>query len=187
MQIRKTEIDGLVEILPAVYQDDRGYFLETFHAKKFREAGIPYQFAQSNQSYSVKGVLRGLHFQKEPFQQGKLVKVATGKVLDVAVDLRKTSSTFGQYVKVVLDSKLNNMVYVPEGFAHGFLALEDAVFTYMCTNIYNKSSESGIIWDDPEVDVDWGLEKYGIKQPLISEKDLELLTLEQIKDQLSGE
>lgn len=184
MEIRNTEIENLVEIFSNVYQDDRGYFLETFHVDKFRESGIPHQFVQANQSYSVKGVLRGLHFQKEPFQQGKLVKVATGRVLDVAVDLRKGSATFGHYVKVVLDSSLNNMLYVPEGFAHGFLALEDAVFTYMCTNIYHKPAESGIIWNDPEIRVDWELEKYGIRQPLISDKDLALPALEQIINQL---
>lgn len=184
MQIRKTEIQDLVEIIPAVFQDDRGYFLETYHVEKFKEYGIHSHFLQTNQSYSVKGVLRGLHFQKKPFAQGKLVKVATGRVLDVAVDLRKTSPTFGHYVKVVLDSKLNNMLYVPEGFAHGFLALEEAIFTYMCTNVYNKPSESGIIWNDPEINIDWELEKYGISKPVISEKDLALPGLHQIKNQL---
>lgn len=184
MQIRETAIKDLVEIIPDVFRDDRGYFLETYHVEKFKELGIKKHFIQTNQSYSVKGVLRGLHFQKAPFQQGKLVKVATGRVLDVAVDLRKNSPTFGHYAKVVLDSKVNNMLYVPEGFAHGFLALEDAIFTYMCTNVYNKASESGIIWNDPEINVNWELEKYGIHKPIISEKDLALPSLHQIKNQL---
>ena len=184
MQIRNTSIQDLVEIIPDVYQDERGYFLETFHSGKFKEAGIPSLFLQANQSFSVKGVLRGMHLQKAPFQQGKLVKVSTGRVLDVAVDLRKGSPSFGHYVKVVLDSQQNNMLYVPEGFAHGFLALEEAVFTYMCTNVYDKPSETGIIWNDPDIRIDWELEKYGIERPLISAKDLELPPLAQVKDQL---
>lgn len=184
MQIRETGIKDLVEIIPDIFQDDRGYFLETFHVEKFKYFGIKSHFLQTNQSYSIKGVLRGLHFQKAPFQQGKLVKVATGRVLDVAVDLRKNSPTFGHYVKVVLDSEINNMLYVPEGFAHGFLALEDAVFTYMCTNVYNKASESGIIWNDPDIKVDWELVKNGINEPIISEKDWALPSLDQVKNQL---
>ncbi len=184
MQIHETSIKGLTEMLPGVYEDNRGYFLETFHAGKFKAQGIPHQFVQVNQSFSVKGVVRGLHFQKEPFAQGKLAKVATGRVLDVVVDLRKDSPTFGHCAKVVLDSTLNNMLYVPEGFAHGFLALEDTVFTYMCTQVYNKPAESGIIWNDPQLGIDWELEKYGIAQPIVSEKDLALPAFEDIKDQL---
>lgn len=184
MQIKETGIQGLIEISPNVFKDDRGYFLETYHIGKFKEIGITSSFLQSNQSYSVKGVLRGLHLQKEPFAQGKLVKVTSGRVLDVAVDLRKDSPTFGKYAKVVLDSMLNNMFYVPEGFAHGFLALEDTVFSYMCTNIYDKPSESGIIWNDAEVAIDWEFEKYGVTEPIISEKDMELPTLQQFRQQL---
>lgn len=184
MQIHETTIQGLIEILPGVFEDNRGYFLETFHAGKFKDYGIPHQFLQVNQSYSVKGVLRGLHFQKEPFAQGKLAKVATGRVLDIVVDLRKDSPTFGHYAKVVLDSTLNNMLYVPEGFAHGFLALENTVFTYMCTQVYNKPSESGIIWNDPQLGIDWELEKHGVSQPIVSEKDLALPTWKEIRDQL---
>ncbi len=184
MQIHETTIKGLIEILPGVFEDSRGYFLETFHAGKFKAHGIPHQFVQVNQSFSVKGVVRGLHFQKEPFAQGKLAKVATGRVLDVAVDLRKDSPTFGHCAKVVLDSTLNNMLYVPEGFAHGFLALEDTVFTYMCTQVYNKPAESGIIWNDTQLGIDWELEKYGVSRPIVSEKDLALPAFKDIKDQL---
>lgn len=184
MQIKETGIQGLVEIIPDIYRDDRGYFLETYHSDKFREIGISGPFLQSNQSYSVKGVLRGMHFQHAPFAQGKLVKVTSGRVLDVAVDLRKDSATFGQYAKVVLDSTLNNMFYVPEGFAHGFLALENTVFSYMCTNVYHKPSESGIIWNDATVGIDWELERYGITQPVVSDKDLVLPTLQHIREQL---
>ncbi len=184
MEIRETGIQGLIEIFPRAFKDDRGYFLETYHVEKFKEIGITSAFLQSNQSYSIKGVLRGLHLQKAPFAQGKLVKVCSGSVLDIAVDLRKDSPTFGKYAKVVLDGTRNNMFYVPEGFAHGFLALEETVFSYMCTNVYNKPSESGIIWNDAAVAIDWEFEKYGITDPVISEKDLELPTLQQFHQQL---
>ncbi len=184
MKIKETSIQDLIEIQPPLFQDERGYFLETYHLEKFKEIGISTPFVQANQSFSVKGVLRGLHFQKAPYQQGKLVKVSTGRVLDVAVDLRKYSPTFGHYEKVVLDSRLNNMLYVPEGFAHGFLALEDSVFTYLCTNLYHKASESGIIWNDPTIHIDWELEKYAIKQPLVSDKDLALPSWEQVQAHL---
>jgi dTDP-4-dehydrorhamnose 3,5-epimerase len=119
--------------------------------------------------------LRGLHFQKKPFEQGKLVRVITGKALDIAVDLRENSTTFGKYASFLLDSRLNNMVFVPEGFAHGFLALEDTIFAYKCTNFYNKAAESGIIWNDKDLNINWG-----ITQPIVSEKDLALPSFEEI-------
>lgn len=180
MRIEKTSIEGLVELFPDVFGDERGYFLETYHIEKFRSLGLDYTFLQANQSFSKKGVLRGLHFQNAPYQQGKLVRVVTGKVLDVAVDLRSGSPTYGQYKTFVLDGKLSNMAYVPEGFAHGFLTLEDAVFTYQCTNVYHKASESGVIWNDPDLNINWDLEKYGITEPIVSEKDLALPSFKEI-------
>ncbi|MEM9672860.1 MAG: dTDP-4-dehydrorhamnose 3,5-epimerase [Bacteroidota bacterium] len=176
MEVRRTTIDGLIEIFPDVFKDSRGYFLETFHIKKYQDIGINEQFVQANQSFSTKGVLRGLHLQLPPYQQGKLVSVSRGKVLDVAVDLRKDSSTFGQYEAVVLDSERNNQFYVPAGFAHGFIALEESVFSYQCTNVYSKVSETGILWNDSQLAIDWQLEKHYIEGPIISDKDLALLS-----------
>ncbi|MEQ9439688.1 MAG: dTDP-4-dehydrorhamnose 3,5-epimerase [Cyclobacteriaceae bacterium] len=183
MEIRKTSIEGLIEIIPDVFRDSRGFFLETFHVEKYREVGVDKHFVQSNQSYSTKGVLRGLHLQLPPYQQGKLVSVSKGKVLDVAVDLRQDSPTFGHYETLVLDSEKNNQFYVPEGFAHGFVALEDSVFTYQCTNLYHKASEAGILWDDPDLAIDWELEQYGIEAPVISDKDLDLLSFAEFQQQ----
>lgn len=170
MLIRETTIAGLVEIFPRVFEDERGAFFESFNHEAFEKAGLPTHFVQDNQSFSTKGVLRGLHFQNAPFAQGKLVRVIMGRVLDVAVDIRPESPTFGQYELFELDSKRNNIAYVPEGFAHGFVALEDSIFSYKCTNLYNKASESGIIWNDPTLNIDWG-----IKKPNVSQKDRELL------------
>jgi dTDP-4-dehydrorhamnose 3,5-epimerase len=166
MIFKTTNIEGLIEIFPRILEDERGIFFETFQQKLFHENGIPVEFVQDNQSFSRKGVLRGLHFQKKPYEQGKLVRVITGKVLDIAVDMREDSATFGKYMGVILDSRLNNMLYVPEGFAHGFVALEDSIFSYKCTNFYNKAAESGIIWNDKQLNIDWG-----ISNPVVSEKD----------------
>lgn len=176
MEFRKTNIEGLVEIFPKVFKDERGYFLETFQEELFRQHGVPYLYKQDNHSVSAKGVLRGLHLQKPPFAQGKLVRVATGKALDVVVDLRKDSKTLGQVATFLLDSQVCNMVYVPEGFAHGFVSLEDhTTFLYKCTNTYHKASEGGIIWNDPTLNISWGVEN-----PLVSEKDLLLPTFEEM-------
>lgn len=185
MEVRKTSIEGLIEIIPDVYKDSRGYFLETFHSKKYQDIGIDRQFVQSNQSFSTKGVLRGLHLQLPPYQQGKLVSVSWGKVLDVAVDLREGSPTYGQYESVVLDSERNNQFYVPEGFAHGFIALEESIFSYQCTNVYDKASESGILWNDSDLAIDWQLDKHGIVEPIISDKDLALLGFAEYQQQHS--
>lgn len=174
MEFRNTRIAGLVEVIPKIYHDDRGFFLETFHLEEFAKNGISKPFLQANQSFSKKGVLRGLHFQNSPFEQGKLVRVVLGKVLDVVVDLRPNSPTFGQHEKFILSAETSNMVYVPEGFAHGFYTIEDAVFSYKCTNVYNKASEQGIIWNDPTLNIDWG-----VSNPTISDKDLELITFDQ--------
>lgn len=178
MRVEHTDIDGLVELFPMVFEDDRGYFLETFHKDKFESIGVTSTFLQTNQSYSKKGVLRGLHFQKPPHAQGKLARVIFGKVLDVVVDMRVGSPTHGDHKKFILDAERNNMVYVPEGFAHGFLAIEDSYFAYQCTNLYHKESESGIIWNDPDLAIDWELEKYGILKPIVSDKDLVLPSFE---------
>ncbi|RAU84022.1 dTDP-4-dehydrorhamnose 3,5-epimerase [Pontibacter arcticus] len=166
------DIEGLVEFTPRVFADDRGYFLETFSMKWFEAVGIQPNFVQDNQSVSKKGVLRGLHFQKPPFAQGKLVRVATGKALDVAVDIRKNSPTYGQHVTCLLDSEKQNVFYIPEGFAHGFVALEEGTtFLYKCTNFYASATEGGLLWSDPALNIDWGL-----TDPLVSPKD-EILPL----------
>ena len=175
MQVRETSIEGLIELIPRVFEDERGHFFESYNKPLFVSLGLPMEFVQDNQSFSVKGVLRGLHMQHAPFAQGKLVRVMSGQVLDVAVDLRLNSPTFGQYETFLLDAKLANMAYIPEGFAHGFVALEDSVFSYKCTNVYNKASESGIIWNDPDLNIDWGIEN-----PIVSEKDQELKQLREV-------
>jgi dTDP-4-dehydrorhamnose 3,5-epimerase len=175
MEFKESYIKGLIEIVPKVFGDERGYFLETYNEKIFKENGIPAKFVQDNQSFSVKGVVRGLHFQRPPFAQGKLVRVVTGKVLDVAVDLRKGSPTFGKYDSFILDSKKCNMVYIPEGFAHGFASLEDSIFTYKCTNLYNKESEGGINWADPLLNINWMIEN-----PIVSEKDKVLKNIDEL-------
>jgi dTDP-4-dehydrorhamnose 3,5-epimerase len=169
MEVRETFIEGLVEIYARIFRDERGFFLETYNKEAFESAGIKTVFIQDNQSYSTKGVLRGLHFQKAPFAQAKLVSVLSGKVLDVAVDLRKNSPTFGKHVTVMLEAEKRNMLLVPEGFAHGFVALEDSVFSYKCSNVYHKESEAGIIWNDKDLNINWGFDN-----PLVSEKDIVL-------------
>ena len=151
----KTKLDGVMVIKPQVFGDNRGYFMETYKKELFYEAGIKSEFVQDNESSSTKGVLRGLHFQKE-HTQGKLVRVTHGEVFDVAVDVRPGSKTFGEWVGVTLSSENKNMFYIPEGFAHGFLVLSDtAEFVYKCTDVYDPSSEGGIPWNDPNVSIDW--------------------------------
>lgn len=167
MQVRQTSIEGLIELIPRVFEDERGHFLETYNKLLFEKLGLPMEFVQDNQSFSVKGVLRGLHFQSDPHAQGKLVRVITGQVLDVAVDIREDSPTFGQYETFLLDAKLGNMAWIPAGFAHGFVTLEESIFSYKCTNVYNKQAEGGLIWNDPDINIDWG-----VSNPLVSEKDL---------------
>lgn len=162
MQIRETSIAGLVELTPRVFHDDRGMFFESYNEQIFKQLGLPTNFVQDNQSFSKKGVVRGLHFQKAPFAQGKLVRVISGKVLDVAVDIRPESPTFGKHEIFELSSEKNNIAYVPEGFAHGFVALEDSIFSYKCTNIYNKESESGILWNDEDLAINWGVENANV-------------------------
>jgi dTDP-4-dehydrorhamnose 3,5-epimerase len=169
VEIEEKEIKGLIEIFPKVFGDQRGFFLETFNASRYNDILRNIQFVQDNFSSSNKGVLRGLHFQKPPYSQGKLVQVITGSALDVAVDLRKDSDTYGQHVKVILSSEKRNQFWIPEGFAHGFLALEDnTIFSYKCTNYYNPQSEVTILWNDRNLKIDWQIDN-----PIISPKDKE--------------
>ncbi len=166
MQLKETPLEGLVEIIPNIFEDDRGYFLETYSKNKFKKLGIEFEFVQDNQSYSSEGTLRGLHFQHAPYAQAKLVRVVWGKALDVVVDIRPESNTFGQHYGCLLEADRMNMLMVPEGFAHGFLCLEDTVFSYKCSKHFHKEAESGLRWDDPALRIAWG-----IKDPLVSEKD----------------
>ncbi|HFC36047.1 MAG TPA: dTDP-4-dehydrorhamnose 3,5-epimerase [Candidatus Moranbacteria bacterium] len=172
MKIKKTKIEGLLIIEPQVFGDERGFFVETYNKRRYQEHGIEPEFVQDNLTKSAKGVLRGLHFQKEPYAQGKLVQVIKGSVLDVAVDIRYNSPTYGQWVSVKLTEKNKKQFWLPVGFAHGFVALEDeTIFSYKCTNLYSPESEGTIIWNDPDLNIDWQLEKYGITKPIISERD----------------
>jgi dTDP-4-dehydrorhamnose 3,5-epimerase len=167
MIVKETGIDGLLLIEQKKFVDERGLFTEAYNKLIFTEAGIEADFVQDNVSVSAKDVLRGLHFQQPPFAQGKLVRVLKGSVLDVVVDIRKNSTTFGNVYKEILSAQQNNLLWIPEGFAHGFLSLEeDTIFSYKCTNYYNKTSEDAILWNDPDLNIDWG-----IKEPLMSEKD----------------
>ncbi|MCH6233841.1 dTDP-4-dehydrorhamnose 3,5-epimerase [Cognataquiflexum rubidum] len=181
MKVTTTPIEGLFEIHPVLFKDDRGYFFESFRKEALLSQGIDKDWVQENQSFSKAGTIRGLHYQNEPYAQAKLVKVISGKVLDVVVDLRKGSKTFGMVFGKVLDDQNHNMLYVPEGFAHGFSVLEDAVFSYKCSNYYNKSSEGGVIWNDPVLDIDWQVDS-----PIISAKDQVLPTLEKFIELTKG-
>ena len=167
MEIIKTPLEGLLIIKPDVFEDERGYFFESFNYGKFLNLGLDLKFVQDNESKSKRGVLRGLHFQAPPFDQGKLVRVMRGSVLDVAVDIRKNSPTYGKWESIVLSGQNKWMYWIPSGFAHGFATLEDdTIFFYKCTNVYNKASEGSILWNDPDLDVQWGIEN-----PLVSDKD----------------
>lgn len=170
MKITKTHLDGCFEIDPHVIEDERGYFYESFNVKTFEEVtGINTNFVQDNQSKSKKGVFRGLHFQVPPYAQAKLVRVVSGEVLDVAVDLRKGSPTYGQHHAVVLSEKNKKQFYIPRGFAHGFLVLsETAEFFYKCDNYYHYPSDGGIRFNDPSLDIDWQMDESEI---ILSDKD----------------
>ena len=171
----ETSIEGVYIIEPTVFGDERGYFMETYQEKEFKEAGIDGTFVQDNQSKSKRGVLRGLHFQRTK-PQGKLVRVIRGEVFDVAVDLRRDSATYGKWEGVVLSEDNKKQFYIPEGFAHGFLVLSDeAEFTYKCTDFYHADDEGGILWNDPEIGVEWPLE--GVDEIILSEKDEKWRTL----------
>jgi dTDP-4-dehydrorhamnose 3,5-epimerase len=169
MNFIETEIKDLFIIDPKIWKDGRGYFFESYNKQSFDEAGIHVNFVQDNQSLSQKGTLRGLHAQANPYAQGKLVRVIQGRVLDIAVDIRKGSETYGQYEAVELSGENNRMLWIPPGFLHGFLTLEnDTIFAYKVSGLYHKSSEFGIIWNDPELNIDWGIAK---DQIILSEKD----------------
>ena len=169
IKVTKCDIEGLYVIEPAVHRDARGYFVETYNANDMKEAGLDMVFVQDNQSKSTKGVLRGLHFQKQ-FPQGKLVRVLQGSVFDVAVDLRQNSETFGKWFGVELTDENMKQFYIPEGFAHGFYVMSDtAVFAYKCTDFYHPGDEGGIFWNDPEIGILWPVPEG--EEPLVSEKD----------------
>ncbi|MBQ8542997.1 MAG: dTDP-4-dehydrorhamnose 3,5-epimerase [Bacteroidaceae bacterium] len=169
MEVIKTEIEGVVIIEPRIFKDERGYFYESFSQREFEEKVCKTVFVQDNQSKSSYGVLRGLHFQKPPYCQSKLVRCIKGAVLDVAVDIRKGSPTFGKYVAVELTEDNHRQFFVPRGFAHGFAVLSDeAVFQYKCDNFYNKESEGSVAWNDESLAIDW---KIDMNKVILSEKD----------------
>ncbi|MDF3078224.1 MAG: dTDP-4-dehydrorhamnose 3,5-epimerase [Sphingobacteriaceae bacterium] len=169
MNFIETPIKDLYIIEPKVWKDDRGYFYESYNEKAFKDAGIHASFVQDNQSFSQKGTLRGLHAQAHPYAQGKLVRVIQGSVTDVAVDFRKGSPTFGQHFSIELTGGNFKMFWVPPGFLHGFVTLEDnTIFAYKVTNLYDKASEVGARWDDPDLNIDWGI---GHDEVILSEKD----------------
>ena len=175
MNVISTNIDGVVIIEPRVFEDARGYFFESFSQREFNEKVKPVDFVQDNESKSTFGVIRGLHFQRPPYAQSKLVRVVSGRVLDIAVDIRVGSPTFGQYVACELSDQNHRLFFIPRGFAHGFSVLsQEAVFQYKCDNLYEPSAEGAIAWDDPALGIDWGLPKADI---LLSEKDQHHLPL----------
>ena len=167
MKINYFDIEGLIEIIPKKFEDERGYFFESYNQNDFKKIGIIDDFIQDNQSFSKSGVIRGLHLQKPPFEQAKLVRVLIGKVLDVVIDIRKDSNTYGQHLIIELSSEKNNMFYIPKGFAHGFVTLEDSIFSYKCSDVYNKESEVSINPLDKDLNINWNIDN-----PIISEKDL---------------
>lgn len=170
MNVIETEIPGVKIIEPRIFRDARGYFVETYNAERYKAAGIDADFVQDNESCSMRGVVRGLHWQAPPYTQAKLVRVIRGAVFDVAVDIRKDSPTFGKSVAVILSAENGRQLYVPRGFAHGFAVLEDnTIFAYKCDNLYHPASERGLMYNDPTVNVPWPAFDH---EPLLSEKDL---------------
>ena len=166
-EFKRLEIPDVILITPKAFGDERGFFMESHKESQFKANGIAFDFKQDNHSKSSKNVLRGLHYQLEPYAQGKLVKVVTGRIFDVAVDIRKGSPTFGKWVSAELSEENKQMLWIPPGFAHGFLSLEDNTnVLYKSTNEYNKESEGGILWNDPEIDIKWP-----VSNPILSEKD----------------
>lgn len=174
MEVVKTRFEGLLEVIPQVFHDERGWFYEFYKEEEFKANGITPSFVQENHSFTRKGVIRGLHLQLPPAAQAKLVSVITGRIVDVVVDLRKLSATYGQYYTCELDGERHNMLFVPEGFAHGFAALEDTLFFYKCSDFYSRENEAGIIWNDPSLAIDWPVEN-----PVVSAKDQGLPTFEE--------
>ncbi|MBU0473180.1 MAG: dTDP-4-dehydrorhamnose 3,5-epimerase [Bacteroidetes bacterium] len=177
MKIEKVNIDGLLVINPPIYNDSRGFFFESFNSKKYHSITNNYTFVQDNVSKSKYGTIRGLHYQVGEFAQGKLISVLVGKVLDVAVDIRFGSPTFGRCFKIELSDENKTQFWIPPGFAHGFSVLsEEVIFTYKCTALYNKESERSIIYNDPELNINWKVE-----QEIVSEKDLEAIAFSKIE------
>ena len=177
MTVIETKLKGCYIIEPTIFKDKRGYFFESFNEQKFNKTlKLDVRFIQDNESFSSKGVLRGLHYQTGEFAQAKLVRVVKGKVLDIAVDIRKESSTFGQYISIELTEENKKQIFVPRGFAHGFVVLSDtAILSYKCDNFYNKESEEGIIYNDKTLNIDW---KLPVESLIISEKDVDLPSFE---------
>lgn len=170
MTIQQTFIKDLVLLIPAVFEDERGYFFEAYNKSKLEDLGVQIDFVQDNQSFSKKGTLRGLHYQNPPFAQTKLVRVLEGEIMDVVVDLRKDSPTFGKHFEIVLSSENKKQILVPQGFAHGFSVLsETAVVLYKCDQYYNKESEGGVRYDDVNLNIDWGMD---LSEAIVSEKDV---------------
>ena len=180
-EIKQTSLPGVLEIFPRVFPDSRGYFFESFRQDWLDKMGVQESWVQDNQSFSQKGTVRGIHFQRGAHTQAKLVRVIAGKVLDVAVDLRKGSPTFGQVYSTILDTEKNNLLYIPAGFGHGFSVLEDAVFVYKCSNYYHKDSEGGVLWSDPALGIDWQ-----VAEPIVSEKDQILPSLAEFVEAFQG-
>ena len=178
MNLIKTKLDGLVVLKPTVFKDNRGYFMESYNQKNINKLLGNVNFVQDNESESSRGVLRGLHFQKPPYAQAKLVRCLKGSVLDVALDLRKDSKTYGCFETTLLSEENKNQLFIPKGFAHGFIVLsETAIFSYKVDNYYNPDSESGILWNDPDLKIDWKINK---KEIIVSEKDKNLPTFNEI-------
>lgn len=180
MVVKETKLKGCFILQPQVFKDKRGYFIESHNQKAFNEAlGLEIDFVQDNESQSSKGVLRGLHYQVGDYAQAKLVRVIKGKVLDVVVDLRSKSPTFGEHVSVELTDENKTQIFIPRGFAHGFLVLEDeTIFSYKCDNFYNKEAETGIIYNDEDLGIDW---KFSKNELILSNKDLVLPTFKSLK------
>jgi len=180
MNLIKTTIDDLVLLKPTIFKDHRGYFMESFHKKNINNLIGDVNFVQENESESSRGVLRGLHFQKPPYAQAKLVRCLKGSVLDVALDLRKDSKTYGCFETTLLSEENKNQLFIPKGFAHGFVVLsETAIFSYKVDNYYNSDSESGILWNDPDLKIDWKINKNEI---IVSQKDISLPTFKNINN-----
>jgi dTDP-4-dehydrorhamnose 3,5-epimerase len=176
MNVKETKLPGVLIFEPDVFSDERGFFLETWNSTRYEKAGIKGPFMQDNVSFSKRGVLRGLHFQY-PQSQGKLVQALSGEVVDVAVDIRKGSPTFGQWISEILSAANHKQMYIPSGFAHGYCVIsETAFFSYKCTDFYDPASESGIIWNDPDINIDWLIE-----EPILSSKDADYPKLKDIR------
>ena len=177
MEVEKTKIEGLLLIKPNVFKDSRGFFLESFNIEKYKKILGDICLVQDNLSHSMKNVLRGIHFQTPPFGQGKLVQVVQGEVLDVVVDLRRNSKTFGQHESFLLNEKNKNQLWIPEGFGHAFLSKENnTIFSYKCSNYYSSNHEATLLWNDPQLKIDWGIEN-----PILSQKDKEGKLLNQMQ------